>query len=133
MPSTVEAPPAGIAAPLPGWVGALALDASGTEVGHVRDVLFDARSGGPGWLLLALPDAGEPVLVPARGLRHRVRGVQLAVGAEAIRTAPATLAPPDGLARGEALTLAAHYGVRCGGGPWHGVAAPTLTDERVRT
>lgn len=43
-------------------------------------------------------------------------------------------APPfaHALARGHALVLAAHFGVRCGAGPWQSVAEPALLGAGAR-
>lgn len=130
---TVPAPTA--AALVPAWIGARAYAADGARIGHVADVLFDARTRAPGWLLLCLPRAVERyVLAPAGGLRHRIDGVELSCDRERVRSAPPSEAPPDSLAMRTAATLAAHYGIRCGAGPWHGVVEPSLvgTGGRMR-
>lgn len=111
---------------VPAWLGSHAFDRDGAPVGRVADLFFDALTRAPGWVLLTLqPD--RFVLAPARGLRHRAVGVQLACTLEHVRTAPTSAAPPDGIAQRHALTLARHYGVRCGIGPWHGLMEPALT------
>lgn len=133
------APPPAVAADdgvVPGWIGARAYDADGARIGHVADVLFDAQSRAPGWVLLVLPRPEEQfVLAPARGLRHLHDGVQLGCRRDAVRTAPTSAGPPDGLAHEHARALARHFGVRCGAGPWHGVAEPRLVGVagRMRT
>lgn len=112
---------------VPGWIGSRAFDAEGARVGHVADVLFDQNTHCAGWVLLALPQAPQHwVLAPARGLRHTAEGVHLACTRDAVRAAPVSAAPPDGLGRGDALALGAHYGVRCGPGPWVGVVEPAF-------
>lgn len=121
------APPASAAALVPGWVGSRAYDAEGARIGYVADVLFDALTAAPGWVLLALPRVEDRfVLAPAAGLRHGAQGVHLACDRALVRTAPTSAAPPDGLGRTHARALAAHYGIRCGNGPWNGVVEPWL-------
>ena len=110
---------------LPGWIGCRARGADDVPVGVVADVLFDARSRAPSWLLLDLDD-GRHVVAPACGLCHRHDGVQLACSGDLARSAPVSAVPPDGLGREHALALAAHYGVRCGAGPWSGILQPTV-------
>ncbi|MCW3011757.1 MAG: hypothetical protein JWO90_2161 [Solirubrobacterales bacterium] len=124
--------PASASTLVPAWIGSRAYDVEGARIGHVADVLFGADRA-PGWLLLVLPRAEERyVLVPARGLRHRLDGVQLAVARELVRTAPPSAGPPDGLARAHAQVVAAHFGVRCSAGPWHGVVEPSLVGTAGR-
>lgn len=117
---------------LPGWIGCRAYAADLVRVGQVRDVLFDVRSGAPAWLALELLHEQAPwALVPAVGLRHRVAGLQLAVTREQLARAPRAVLPPGELTRAHAAKLAAHYGVRCGGGPWRGVVEPATAAARV--
>lgn len=131
MDATLAAPSAG--ALVPGWIGSRAFDVEGARIGHVADVLFDAHTHSAGWVLLALPQVVEHwVLAPARGLLHRADGVQLACARELVRTAPVSAAPPDALTRSDALVLAAHYGVRCGAGPWLGVVEPAFAGAGAR-
>jgi hypothetical protein len=117
---------------LPGWVGCRAYDAGALRIGDVADVLFDARTQAPAWLALTLLGTEGPwVFAPARGLRHRVAGVQLAFTREQMHTAPAPLSPPGELSSAHAAALAAHYGVHCGAGPWTAATAPTVPRDRV--
>ncbi len=134
MPVVAPAPPAPTAAALvPGWIGSRAYDADGARIGSVADVLFEEHGSAPGWLLLCLPRTEDRyVLAPARGLRHRIDGVQLACDRELVRSAPCADAPPDSLMKRHAAALAAHYRVRCGPGPWHGVVEPMLVGTGVR-
>lgn len=129
---TPNMPPPGISsAVLPGWAGCRAFDVDGVRVGHVGDVLFDVHTRAPAWVSIILLHADEPwTLAPARGLRHHVGGVQLACTRHAVRSAPVAITPPGELARGHALALAAHYGVRCGAGPWSGAITPEPTHVR---
>lgn len=132
IPARAASPPSA-AGLVPGWIGARAYDADGARIGHVADVLFAAQSRGPGWLVLALPRVDERyVLAPADGLRHRLDGVRLTCTRELVRTAPPSAAPPDALTARHAAVLAAHYGVRCGPGPWQGVVEPSLAGSGAR-
>lgn len=118
---------------VPGWIGARAYDADGARIGHVADVLFSAQSRAPGWLVLALPRVGERyVLSPAAGLGHRFDGVQVTCSRALVRTAPPSAAPPDALTVRHAAVLAAHYGMRCGPGPWQGVVEFSLAGSGGR-
>jgi hypothetical protein len=121
------------AALVPGWIGCRAYDVDGARIGHVADVLFDAYTNAPGWLLLALPGREDGfVLAPAAGLRHHVEGVTLACRRARVREAPSSPLPPDSLAARHAAALAVYYGVRGGGGPWHGIVEPTLVGASTR-
>lgn len=121
---------------LPCYLGARAYDRDGARLGHVADVLFDAATDRPAWLLLVLLRATDRfVFVPARGVRQRSRGVVLTCERELVRTAPLASGPPHELAPGHAAELATHYGVRgIGQGPWAGLAEPSVVpaDDRVR-
>ncbi|MBA2346685.1 MAG: PRC-barrel domain-containing protein [Solirubrobacterales bacterium] len=118
---------------VPGWIGARAYDAEGARIGHIADVLFTDRDRMPGWLVLALPRTERRyVLAPAGGLGHRFDGVRLACPRELVRTAPPSASPPDALTARHAAVLAAHYGVRCGPGPWQGVVEPSLAGSGGR-
>ncbi len=121
------------ASPVPIWTGSHAYDADGARIGRIVDVLFDAQTRAAAWVLLETTSPDERcVFAPARGLRHRADGVHLACDHERVLTAPPSAAPPDGLTRGHALALAAHFGVRCGGGPWHGAVEPALRGAGAR-
>jgi hypothetical protein len=120
---------------LPAWIGTRAYDADGARLGHIADVLFDERTRRPEWLLVVLLRTEDRfVLVPAGGARQHPRGIVLPVHRRVVRTAPTSAAPPDALPFAHAQTLARHYGVHCGAGPWTGIAEPELgrAEERVR-
>jgi hypothetical protein len=122
---------------LPSWTGTRAYDADGARLGVVADVLFDETTRRPEWLLLELLRASDRfVVVPVAGARQHPRGVVLPVHRRVVRTAPTSATPPDALAQSEAQTIARHYGVGCGPGPWSGVAEPAmrtgLAEQRVR-
>lgn len=96
-----------MALPAPGLVPALRdaplRDRDGLLLGRAHDLLFDAVSNRPAWVVVLLSD-GRATLAPARRARHTVDGLCLAVAAETVRDCPA--GPGDiGLA-------ARHYGIR---------------------
>lgn len=116
-----------VAALVPALIGSRAYDADGARIGHVADVLLDVRTGVPAWILLELPRITQRfVLVPADGLYREDDGVHLACRRADVHAARATAAPTDGLTPSQALASAAHFGVACGAGPWHGVVEPAL-------
>lgn len=90
---------------VPGLVPALRdaplRDRDGLLLGRAVDLLFDAVSNRPAWVLVALAD-GRTTLAPAARARHTVDGMCLAVDAEAVRTCPA--------APGDVALAAQHYG-----------------------
>jgi hypothetical protein len=96
-----------MAPPAPGLVPALCdaplRDRDGLLLGRARDVLFDAVTNRPAWVVVALPD-GRTTLAPAARARHTVDGMLLAVAADAVRGCPAQA--------GEIALAAQHYGVR---------------------
>lgn len=78
-------------------------DRDGLLLGRARDVLFDAVTNRPAWVVVALPD-GRTTLAPAARARHTVDGMVLAVAADAVRDCPADA--------GDVALAARHYGVR---------------------
>lgn len=96
-----------MALPVPGLVPSLRetplRDRDGLLLGRAHDVLFDAVTNRPAWVVVCLAD-GRTTLAPAARARHTVDGMCLAVAADAVRECPATPA--------EIAVAAAHYGVR---------------------
>jgi hypothetical protein len=120
---------------LPSWLGTRAYDCEGARVGHVADVLFDAGTSRPDWLLVVLLRARDRfVLIPARGVVQRSAGIALPFERALVRRAPVSAAPPGELGRAHAAELCRHYGVRVGDGPWTGIVEPEFAwvDDRVR-
>jgi hypothetical protein len=72
-------------------------------LGRAADVLFDAVTNRPAWVVVALPD-GRTTLAPAARARNTVDGMCLAVAADAVRECPAQV--------GEVALAAQHYGLR---------------------
>jgi hypothetical protein len=96
-----------MALPAPGLVPALRdaplRDRDGLLLGRVGDVLFDAVTNRPAWVVVLLSD-GRATLAPAARARHTVDGMRLPVAADAVRDCPAGV--------GDVAVAARHYGVR---------------------
>src|SRR4051812_46556069 len=88
-------------------------DRSGLLVGCVEDVLFDAETNRPAWVVVRLTDGdrSQRTLAPARGSRARVDGLRWGVTAEAVRSCPVSLAGRAPL-REHVAGARRHYGVR---------------------
>jgi hypothetical protein len=91
-------------------------DREGLLLGRVEDLLFDAQTNRPAWLVVRLsgaePDGGaRRTLAPAPGSRPTVDGLRLAQSAVDVRACPVTLTGPAPL-REHVLGAARHYGVR---------------------
>ncbi|HEY6758636.1 MAG TPA: hypothetical protein VI318_04075 [Baekduia sp.] len=86
-------------------------DRAGLLLGRVEDQLFDAGTNRPAWLVVRLSDGGARTLVPAAGVRARVDGLQIGVGAELVRSCPVALAGRVPL-REHVAAAARHYGLR---------------------
>jgi hypothetical protein len=85
-------------------------DRDGLLLGRVEDLLFDAQSNRPAWLVVRLAD-GRRTVAPAARARPMVEGLRVAVDADTVRACPVTLAGAS--LRQEHLAGAArHYGVR---------------------
>ncbi|HET6506022.1 MAG TPA: hypothetical protein VFG42_04480 [Baekduia sp.] len=96
-----------MALPAPGIVPALRdaplRDRDGLLLGRAHDVLFDAVTNRPAWVVVLLSD-GRATLAPAARARHTIDGLCLAVAADAVRDCPAGVDDVTAAAR--------HYGVR---------------------
>jgi hypothetical protein len=92
---------------VPGLVPALRdaplRDRDGLLLGRAADVLFDAVTNRPAWVIVVLSD-GRTTLAPASRARNTVDGQCLAVAADAVRACPA--------GAGDVALAAQHYGVR---------------------
>lgn len=93
---------------IPALVGAPVLTSDDAAVGMVADLLVDAETGRPAWLVLGRPGDREPALVPAALLRTRCRAVALACAADVLAAAPPAAHPPSA---GQAKRLCRHFGV----------------------
>jgi hypothetical protein len=96
-----------MALPAPGIVPALRetplRDRDGLLLGRVGDVLFDAVTNRPAWVVALLSD-GRATLAPAARARHTIDGLCLPVAADAVRDCPAGAT--------DVALAARHYGVR---------------------
>jgi hypothetical protein len=94
-------------------------DREGLLLGRVEDVLYDAATHRPAWLVVRLSDgatatatATRRTLAPARGMRFGVLdGLSLGVGAEDVRACPVALTGAAPLLEHVAAACR-HYGVR---------------------
>jgi hypothetical protein len=88
-------------------------DRDGLLLGRVDDLLFDAQTNRPAWLVVRLSDgdATRRTLVPARGARTTTDGLQLAHPADTVRACPVTVTTPLPL-REHVLAACRHFGVR---------------------
>src|ERR1700710_879958 len=90
-------------------------DRDGLLLGRVDEVLYDAETNRPAWLVVRLGVGGEAsrrTLAPARGLRVLAGdGGALACEAARVHDCPVTLSGPM-LTREHVAAAARHYGVR---------------------
>jgi hypothetical protein len=87
-------------------------DRDGLLLGRVEDLLFDAQTHRPAWVVVRLSGPGEQrTLVPARGSRPTVDGLRVAHEASAVRAWPVVL-PGRAPLREHVLAAARHYGAR---------------------
>jgi hypothetical protein len=99
---------------VPGLVPALRdaplRDRDGLLLGRAADVLFDAVTNRPAWVVVLLSD-GRTTLAPAARARNTVDGMCLAVDGQCLAVAAdAVRACPAGA--GDVGLAARHYGVR---------------------
>jgi hypothetical protein len=70
-------------------------DRDGLLLGRVEDLLFDAETNRPAWLVVRLSGADERrTLVPALRSRPTLDGLRVAHDADAVRACPVTLLAP---------------------------------------
>jgi hypothetical protein len=98
---------------IPPLIGAPLSPRSGGIAGIVEDLLVDAASHRPVWLLVRLRDSERPyTFVPAERMASRTGAVVVPFDEKALREAPVRLASPSSCASEHAATLSRHYGVR---------------------
>ena len=98
---------------IPPLIGAPLSPCSGGVAGIVEDLLVDAASHRPVWLLVRLRDSERPyTFVPAERMASRTGAVVVPFDEKALREAPVRLASPSACASEHAATLSRHYGVR---------------------
>ena len=114
---------------IPPLIGAPLSPRSGGVAGIVEDLLIDAASHRPVWLLVRLHDAVQPyTFVPAERMASRTGSVVVPFDERALRDAPVRLASPSGCAREHAAVLSRHYGVRVPPGEARGLRAAASAD-----
>jgi hypothetical protein len=114
---------------IPPLIGAPLSPRSGGVAGTVEDLLVDAVSHRPVWLLVRLHDAVQPyTFVPAERMASRTESVVVPFDARALREAPVRLASPSGCAREHAAILSRHYGVRVPPGEARGMRGAAGAD-----
>src|SRR4051794_28963714 len=85
-------------------------DRDGVVAGSVVDLLADAATHRPAWLVVALDD-GRRTVVPARGSRPVVGGMRVPHDAATVRSCPAAVGADGLLAREHVVRVCRHYGV----------------------
>jgi hypothetical protein len=98
---------------IPPLIGAPLSPRSGGVAGTVEDLLVDAASHRPVWLLVRLHEVVQPyTFVPAERMASRTGSVVVPFDEQALRETPVRLASPAGCGREHAAALSRHYGVR---------------------
>jgi hypothetical protein len=86
-------------------------DRDGLLLGRVEDLLFDAFTNRPAWLVVRLSGPEERrTLIPAARSRPTLDGLCVAHEADAVRACPVTLLAPTPL-REHIAAAARHYGI----------------------
>jgi hypothetical protein len=123
--------PQGMDAPglIPPLIGSPLSSRSGGVAGTVEDLLVDAASHRPVWLLVRLDGVGAPyTFVPAERMASRTGSVVVPFDEKALRETPVRLAAPSGCGREHAAVLSRHYGVRVPPGEARGLRAAAWAD-----
>jgi PRC-barrel domain protein len=98
---------------IPSLIGAPLSSRGGVVTGTVEDLLVDAASHRPVWLLVRLRDeAPAYTFVPAQRMASRGNAVVVPFDEAVLREAPVRLAAPAGCPREAVAALSRHYGVR---------------------
>jgi hypothetical protein len=114
---------------IPPLIGAPLSPRSGGVAGTVEDLLVDAASHRPVWLLVRLHEVVQPyTFVPAERMASRTGSVVVPFDAQALRETPVRLASPSRCDREHAAALSRHYGVRVPPGEARGLRAAAWTD-----
>jgi PRC-barrel domain len=114
---------------IPPLIGAPLSSRSGGVAGTVEDLLVDAASHRPVWLLVRLDGVGAPyTFVPAEHMASRTGSVVVPFDEKALRETPVRLAAPSGCGREHAAVLSRHYGVRVPPGEARGLRAAAWAD-----
>jgi hypothetical protein len=114
---------------IPPLIGAPLSSRGGAVAGTVEDLLVDAASHRPVWLLVRLDGVGAPyTFVPAERMASRTGSVVVPFDEQALRDTPVRLASPSGCGREHAAVLSRHYGVRVPPGEARGLRAAASAD-----
>jgi hypothetical protein len=114
---------------IPPLIGAPLFPRSGAVAGIVEDLLVDAASHRPVWLLVRLHDVVQPyTFVPAERMASRTGSVVVPFDERALRETPVRLASPSRCGREQAAVLSRHYGVRVPPGEARGLRATAWAD-----
>jgi hypothetical protein len=98
---------------IPSLIGAPLSPGGGAVTGTVEDLLVDATSHRPVWLLVRLHDTVQPyTFVPAQRMATRANAVVVPFDEAAVRDAPVRLAAPPRSLREHVVALCRHYGIR---------------------
>jgi hypothetical protein len=114
---------------IPPLIGAPLSPRGGAAAGIVEDLLVDAASHRPVWLLVRLHDVMQPyTFVPAERMASRTGSVVVPFDESELRETPVRLASPSRCGREQAALLSRHYGVRVPPGEARGLRAAASTD-----
>jgi hypothetical protein len=98
---------------IPSLIGAPLRPDGGAVAGTIEDLLVDAATHRPVWLLVRLHRAERPyTFVPAGRMAVRARAIAVPFDEAALRSAPVRLAAPEGCSGEDLAVLSRHYGVR---------------------
>ena len=114
---------------IPPLIGAPLSSRSGGVAGTVEDLLVDAATHRPVWLLVRLDGVVAPyTFVPAERMASRTGSVVVPFDDKALRETPVRLASPSGCGREQAALLSRHYGVYVPPGEARGLRAVAWAD-----
>ena len=100
---------------IPSLIGAPLRPGGGPVAGIIEDLLVDATSHRPVWLLVRLHRAERPyTFVPAARMAVRARAIAVPYDEAALRTAPVRLDAPERCSDEHLAALSRHYGLRVG-------------------
>jgi hypothetical protein len=117
---------------IPSLIGAPLSGRGGVVAGTVEDLLLDAASHRPVWLLVRLRDEVPPyTFVPAQRMASRANAVVVPFDEAALRDAPVRLAAPATCPREGVVALSRHYGVRVPSGDAYALRAAPARISRV--
>jgi hypothetical protein len=117
---------------IPSLIGAPLSAGGGAIAGTVEDVLVDAATHRPVWLLVRLRDeAPAYTFVPAQRMASRADAVVVPFEEAVLRDAPVRLSAPAACRREHVAALSRHYGVRVPSGEARSLRATPARVSRV--